>query len=381
MAGSTLEGLQEISTQRTQDLIGAWVWDKDGTPRPQGLAKQITDQYKKAYLEIKAELKKIERGIATVKPENYYNEVVKHGRLSSLKSQIATFYNEAAGRAGVLQIESATLAISNKYYENMYAVNWFSADAFKGVKDFQYFAVLNKATIESSVLGTPKVWDSLSKAQKKALNPLFPKHGTLAKTLNDNRIKDLLKLQEVITQGLLKGQSSVKTAKDLEKVFKDIASDVKERMEVSASNALRIARTEGARNMNSGAFANTQAAIDAGLELKRKAIETLDNRTREQSAQIDDQEVKGTDPFTYPGGLKVQIISNSGVAKWDINERGRSIDVVPGTPPGRRSGRSPVEDPPGSGKFPILPATFKNFDAWMNKNDLMFNKSGRIVNK
>lgn len=371
----TLEAMQELSTERTEALIGAWNWDKDVDPVPIGISKQITDQYKKAYLDINKSLDTIRnKFLIGVKPENYYNEIVKFNRLASLKSQIATIYNEAAGKAGLLQVESSTLAISNKYYENMYSVNWFSADAFKGVTDFQYFAVLNKATIESSVLGTPKVWDSLSTAQKKSLKPLFPKHGTLIKTLNDNRVKDLLLLQDVITQGLLKGKSSVKTAKDLEKVFTDIASDVKERMEVSASNALRIARTEGARNMNSGAFANTQAAIDAGLELKRKAIETLDSRTREQSHFIDDEEVGGDEPFNYPGGLKVMIIGNSGVAEYDINERGRSIDIVPGTPPGKRTGRDPA-----TGEH--LEATFKNMDDWMKKNGLTFNKSGRIVSK
>lgn len=375
MAGLTLEQMQEISTERTKDLIGAWNWDKNGNHIPIGISKQITDQYKKAYLDITKSMTTIRNKFLTgVKPEDYYNEIVKFNRLAAIKSQIATIYNEAAGRAGLLQVESSTLALSNKYYENMYSVNWFSADAFKGVTNFQYFAVLNKATIESSVLGTPKVWNSLSKAQKKRLKPTFPKHGTLIKTLNDNRQKDLLKLQEVITQGLLKGKSSVKTAKDLEKVFKDIAEGVKEVNEIAASNALRIARTEGARNMNSGAFANTQAALDAGLELKRKAIETLDNKTRAQSAFIDDEEVGGDQPFNYPEGLKVMIIGNSGVARFDINERGRSIDIVSGTPPGRRTGRDPATGKPAE-------ATFKNFDDWLKKNDLTFNKSGRIVSK
>ena len=370
---STLEQLQEISTERTQQLIGAWNWDKDGNPIPIGLSKQITDQYKKAFLDIEKDLERIRlKVLKGVKPEDYYNNLVQHGRLSALKSQIAATYNQAAGRAGLLQVESATLAISNKYYENMYSVNWLSAEAFKGVTDFQYFAVLNNKTIQSSVLGTPKVWASLSKAQKLANKPLFPKHGTLIKTLNDNRVKDLLKLQEVITQGLLKGRSSVKTAKDLQKVFRDIAGNVKERMEVSASNALRIARTEGARNMNSGAFANTQEAIDAGLELNRKAIETLDDRTRSQSAHIDDQEVPGDEPFNYPGGLQVMIIGNSGVAKYDVNERGRSIDVVPGTPPGRRTGRNPFTNK-------IETATFKNFNDWAKSHGLTQNKTGRWV--
>ena len=68
------------------------------------------------------------------------------------------------------------------------------------------------------------------------------------------------------------------------------------------------------------------------------------------------------------------IIGNSGVARYDINERGRSIDIVPGTPPGRRTGRDPA-----TGK--IETATFKNMDDWMDQHNLTFNKSGRIVSK
>lgn len=371
----TLEQLQQLSTDRTESLIGAWSRDAKGNIKPKGLSKEITDQYKKAYLDIEKSLKAIhDKFLTGVKPEDYYNEIVKYGRLSSLKAQIADIYNKAAGEAAKLQVESAKLAFSNKYYENMYSVNWFSAEAFKGKTDFQYFAVLNTKAVDVSVLGTPKIWASLSSEQKKAFKHIRPKHGTLAATLEKNRKKDLLKLQEVISQGLLKGKSSVKTGKELEKVFKDIAESVKERMEVSASNALRIARTEGTRNMNAGAYINTQEAIGAGLDLKRKAVEVLDNRTREQSATIDDQEVAGDKPFIYPGGLEVMVIGNSGVASFDINERGRSIDIVPGTNPGQRTGRDPA-----TGE--ISKATFKNMADWMDKNNLKYNQYGRMVKK
>ena len=66
------------------------------------------------------------------------------------------------------------------------------------------------------------------------------------------------------------------------------------------------------------------------------------------------------------------ILGNPGVAAYDINERGRSIDIVPGTKPGQRTGRDPATGHPAE-------ATFKNFDDWMKKNDLKYNKSGRIV--
>jgi len=345
--------MQETSVDRTKAVIGAW------TDRPTGQTKKIVDQYKKAYAEIDKQLKTIHnKFLSGVKPEDYYNEVIKFERLTNLQKQIGGFYRDAAKKAGIIQIESSKTAMTNVYYQNMYSVNWFS-----GAKEFTYFTVLNNSAVEVSVFGSPKVWKDIAKSKRKGLLPYQAKHGTLLETLLANNQKDLAKLRQTLTQAIIQGESYTKTTKQIKTI-----------LETTASNAVRIARTEGARNMNSGALANTEAAIDAGVDLNRKAIETLDSKTREQSAIIDDQEVPGNEPFIYPGGLKVMIIGNSGVAAYDINERGRSIDVVSGTPPGQRTGRDPVTQQP-------LTATFKNFDDWMTKNNLKYNRSGKIVPK
>jgi hypothetical protein len=348
-----LPDMQAESIKRTQAVIGAW------GERPKGQTKLIVDEYKNAYKLIDEKLKEIyTKFLSGVKPEDYYNEIIKYNRFANIQKQVREYYMTASKKAGLKQIELSKTAMSNVYYQNMYAVNWFS-----GINEFTYFTVLNNAAVEVSVLGTPEVWKQIAASKRALLQPYQPKHGTLTEVLLSNNQKDINKIKQTLTQSLIQGKSYTNTAKDLRTV-----------METSASNAVRIARTEGARNMNSGAFANTQAALDAGLELKRQAIETLDKRTREQSATIDDQIVDADKPFIYPGGLEVMIIGNSGVAAYDINERGTSIDVVPDTPQGGRTGRDPV-----TGEN--LTATFNNFDDWMKKHDLKFNKSGRIVSK
>ena len=347
----TLEQME--SSKRTEAVIGAW------SDKPTGQTKELISHYQQAFNEIDDQLKIIHnKFLSGVKPEDYYNQVIQYNRLENLQKQAAAAYKAAAKKAGLAQVEISKTAMSNVYYQNMYSVNWFS-----GLENFEYFAVLNPAAVEVSVFGTPKVWRRIAAAKRDSLIPYQPKHGTLIETPLDNDSKTLAKIKNTITQSIIQGKSYQNTSKEIQKI-----------MENTASNALRIARTEGTRNMNSGAFANTQAAADLGLDIKRRVIETLDSRTREQSAQIDDQEVGANAPFIYPGGLEVMIIGNSGVAAYDINERGRSIDIIPGSDPGDRIGKDPV-----SGKREE--ATFKNLDDWMTKHDLKYNKHGRVVSK
>jgi hypothetical protein len=347
----TLEQLQQTARDRTEAVIGI-----DGK-RPTKMAKQLTDEYKAAYLAMDEQLKAIHtKFLSGVKPEDYYNEILKFQRLEKLQKQIAAEYNRAARAAGLQQTHISKVAISNTYYQNMYALNWFS-----GIEQKQFFTVLNPKIIEVSVFGTPEVWKQIKNSQKAALKPYQAKYGTLAEVLQGNRRSDLRRINQAITQSLIQGNSYTKTTKAL----KDI-------MNTSANNALRIVRTESGRNMNSGAYANTQAAIDSGVGVGRMAVETLDDRTRAQSAAIDGQITQGLDPFIYPGGLRVDIIGNSGVAKYDINDRGRSIDLVEGLEPDARSGIDPATGEKGI-------ANYQNFGEWADDSGLRVNRFGEIV--
>lgn len=349
----TLPELQQIAKERTEAVLGAW------TDKPTGQTKAIIDEYRTAFKSIDNQLKEAyAKNLAGIPKDDYYNEMVKYGRLEALQKQISAEYNKYARRAGFKQIELGKTGMSNTYYQNMYSVNWFS-----GLNEMEYFAVLSKNAIDVSVISTDKIWRSLPKGDKIALSPLKAKNGTIINTLRGNHDDDLRKINKAITQGLLQGKSYTTVSKDIRNVFN-----------TTASNAVRIARTEGIRNMNSGAYENTRAAISAGIDTGREVVEVMDDRTRNQSASIDGQRQKGLDPFIYPGGLKVDIIGNSGVAAYDINERGSSIDYVEGIEPTTIRGVNPVTGGEGV-------ANFRDFERWMKQNDLVFSDTGRIVSK
>jgi len=360
MAGLTLAEMQGIVKERTESVIGAF---GDPGTRPTGQTKNMVDQYRTAYDDIDSLLEKAYARLAGIDPADagYYNELIRTQRLQNLQDQIKKLYNDAARSVGFLQIESSKTAINNVFYGNMYSVNWFS-----GAQGFEYFAVLNPNVVKVSVLSTPKIWESIRKnhpSQIKGLTKYQPKHGTLIETLTSNRNKDIAKINQAITQGLLKGDS-----------YKTMSKNIKDIMNGSANQAVRIARTEGIRNMNAGALANTEAAMDAGVEVGREVVEVTTGDVRDQSLAINGQKQKGVDPFHYPGGLLVNSIGNSGVAAYDINERGGSVDFVDGIDANTTRGINPV-----TGKHHNADMT--QFNAWMKENDLIYTDTGRITSK
>ena len=99
------------------------------------------------------------------------------------------------------------------------------------------------------------------------------------------------------------------------------------------ANAIRIIRTESHRTMSSGHYAASKYLDSVGLDVKRKMLAVLDNRTRSQSATMDGQTVGIDEPFIYPNGSTSFYPGNSGTAKYDINDRERVIDIFNDTDP------------------------------------------------
>lgn len=346
----TLQQMQEASRKRQEAIIGAW------GEQPYGLTRDLLRNYRGAYTTISADLKSAYAKLAGVSPDNagYYNELLKYNRLTALQRSTAEAYRKAARKAGLGQYAASQLALSNQYYENQYTINWFS--------DAPYFSTLDQKIVEVSVYGTPKIWESIKASNRDKYGPYLPQYGTLSELLNANAAKDLEMVSRTITQRLRQGKSYSIVARDLRKIFN-----------TTANNAIRIARTEGNRNLNSGAFANSQAAMDAGIQLERMYLATLDTRTREQSAAMDGQVRPADKPFEY-GGLSWFIPGNSGNPAYDINDRCTVIDRVDGKNPALRRGRNPA-----TGQTEV--ADFGSFDDWMSQNNLTRNKSGRIVSR
>lgn len=335
----------------------------------------LAKEYKKALDEIRGDIQKVYNkvigdrspvqlaAILKEQPAWMFTEAAKFDRLKGLQKRVQTEFIKSSIAAGNMTVESSKLAITNNFYRQQFALDFASPVKLS-------FTVLNPKVVEISVLGTQKVYQGIVKATRDRLNTVYgditkyqPKHGTLIDVILNNRKAQLARIQSSITQGLIQGKSFTQTAKDVKNI-----------MDSTASQALRIARTEGTRNMNSGEFASHNVALSQGLDLSRMAIETLDDRTRGQSQFIDGTLTDENDQFTYPGGLKVDIIGNSGVAAYDIHERGRSIEIIDGQAPETRTGRNPV-----TGKNETM--SFKNYNAWAKENNLVQNKTGRWVVK
>lgn len=349
-----LSKLEEISDERTRAVLGAW------TEKPTSQTKVITDQYKKAYKDITADLKKAYDKLSGISPDDagYYNALIKYGRLESLQKQIAKLYSDSARKAGLAQVELSKTGMSNTYYQNMYSVSWFNTT------QSEFFVPLDDKALDVAVFGTDEIWASINKSTKLVMTPLLPKHGTLINTLRSNRDKDLMKLKQVLIESLRNGDSYTKTA-----------SKIKDILNTSANNAIRIARTEGNRTLNAGSYWNSVAASEAGIGIQRMYIAVHDSRTRMQSASMDGQTKAIDKPFVYPNGATSFTPGNSGVAKYDINDRCRAIDIVDGVSPEARTGRVPVGENKGEREV----TSFELFGDWMKRHGVKYNKSGRIV--
>jgi hypothetical protein len=294
------------------------------------------------------------RILSDVDPKDYYVTMQKFNRLQKLEKSIIKTYNEHAIKAGKDVERASRLAISNNYYRNQYSTTWF---------DPYPFTMIDPVAIEVSVYGTADVINRVKNTTRKArLTAQIPPSGkTLKKLLSDNKTKEVEKVLQTVTQGLIRGDS-----------FKRMSGEVKDVFDESASNALRVMRTEGHRNLEAGQWNQWNDAKDLGVEGGRNILSAGDNKMRPQSAAMDGQSEDENGMFTYPGGIKAPYPGSSGVARFDINDRETTIVSIDGQEPELRRARNPV-----TGKNEVV--SFKDFDKWTKENDLKKNKYGELV--
>jgi SPP1 gp7 family putative phage head morphogenesis protein len=163
------------------------------------------------------------------------------------------------------------------------------------------------------------------------------------KSLNANGIK---RVNDAIIGGIMQGLS-----------IKQMMKEVKDSLGTSANDAERIIRTETHRLAELAHYEEYKKARRNGVKLRRKLLAVLDTRTRQQSAEMDGDLSNDEGKFQYPNG-EWHIPGNTGVAKWDINDRETTIEFIEGYEPRLRRTR---ED----GLIP-----FKTFREWSNEKKL-----------
>lgn len=175
---------------------------------------------------------------------------------------------------------------------------------------------------------------------------LMPPAGeTLGEILNNDITDGLERTLKTIRQGLINGESYAKQVTRVKDVFNH-----------NVSNTARIIRTEGNRNMNAGAYLNSEELKNEGVPIRRRWVATLDSNTRDRHAQLDGQYEDENGEF-HIGGYSARYPGNFNEASLDINCRCSVIDEVQGLPPQIRRAKDPV-----TGKTDII--NFKTYDEW-----------------
>jgi len=146
----------------------------------------------------------------------------------------------------------------------------------------------------------------------------------------------------------------------------------KKNMRGQAYKTKRLIRTEVGRIRNDASrdqWINEQDIVKS----KYMVVETLDDRVRQQSVQMDGDYSNEKGEFLYPNG-EWHYLGRSGVARWDINDRGTAVTVDQEFPPESRIQRDPETQ-----KNTIQPYT--NADDWIKSKGLTKNRYGEILYK
>lgn len=148
--------------------------------------------------------------------------------------------------------------------------------------------------------------------QKKIVKAMFT-DSKISKKLYTKLGEDVNHLKKRIANNLSRGIATASS-------YSDIARNIASASNVGFNNAMRIARTEGARISNESAFDASKAAKDKGCDVVKMWSAALDGRTRPHHRQLDGQIRELDEPFEVDG-MEVMYPSGFGKASEDINCR------------------------------------------------------------
>lgn len=314
---------------------------------------EIINAYKESLKNVRRDIEKLyARNLITKDPQDFFNISIQFNRLANLEKSIGIQLKSLGRQVRKITADASKLAIANNYYRQQYATNWL---------DPYSFTVLDDTRIDYAVFNRSEDFKKLTEEAKKFAT--IKQGRTLKLILKDNELKAINKINQTLNQGLIEGKS-----------FRQMSTNMREAFNGNLNNSLRVVRTETHRTLNQGQLFQWQDAKAKGVKGTRQILSVLDTRTRPQSAQVDGQKENADGFFVYPGGVLVASPGNSGVAKWDVNDRETVINIIAGKSPLTRRGRDPI-----TGKNEVF--TFRSFDEWAKEKNLVRTASGRLIVK
>ena len=315
--------------------------------------------YNRAAKEIIADMEKIYARVLDrkVKPEDYYVTVIRYNRLTQLLDGITKQLNFYAKKAGAQILDLSAYAMNDMYYRRQFIL------ASVGGGGVPYtFSPLDDRLVQLSVTGTVDAWSKVPStiAERFGANINYmPQAGTITDILYNNRIQDIAKIQQVITQGFIQG-----------KTIRNMTNDIMGVIDTAKYKAERIARTEFTRTANAGAYAATKDAEYQGIDVKRKWVATLDLRTRPVHAALDGQIVGVDEPFQSSAG-EVMRPGEFAEVGLNMNCRCTVIDIIDGFEPELRRARKLEVNKDGKlvevkGQSEVI--SYANYETWLKNN-------------
>lgn len=248
------------------------------------IEKKITKEYKKAHKEVAAKMDDYLARFATkdatwqkwvadgTKTQADYaawkkGQVLMGQRWADLKDTLAKDYANAA---------KISQSIANGYRPEVYAINhnYATFEIEKGSKLNTSYTLYSKESVERMYRDNPRLYHKPGQSISEQI-----KEGKLARW-------DKRRIQSVITQGILQGESIPDLTKRLEKVT---GGDHKA--------AIRNIRTMMTGVENAGRVDAQDRAKSMGIPVVKQWIATLDSRTRHWHRELDGVTAETDEPF------------------------------------------------------------------------------------
>jgi len=277
--------------------------------------RQLISAYTASLKEIRGQL-----ALAYEKYGGSSVEMQKYNRLANLERRIGKEIAKLTGKNAVTLKKGIGDTFEESYYRAGFTIET-TAQAKLG------FAPLSKKAIEASIN-----------------NPL-DRVGWLKRN-RENQALLTRQMKQQLTQSLISGES-----------YQDAAKRIKNRMDVGATNVVRIAQTEMHRSQSAGRLRGLHQAASKGVIMKKRWSATLDGDTRPAHQDLDGTTIGLDEDFISNAGGKGPAPGQLGTAADDINDRCTVISVIEGYEPKLRRAR-------GEGVIP-----YTNYNDW---------KEGRI---
>jgi len=313
------------------------------------MESQVFRAYKQRRDEVLEVLKtNYAKYLVGVPQADYYSTLSLYNRLQTMEKEIKGVYVTLSKESTRAIVAGQTEVFSDAYYRSQFSTTFFADTIGTDIK----FQALNPLIQKLSVTGDVSILkDIRDKAMHKIANGMLPPSGvTLTSLLTANDTAGLVKVLRVVKSGLISGESYAK------QVVK-----VKNQFDKNVSNASKVIRTEGNRNLNAGSYLNSIDMQEQGVVIKRQWLATLDGNTRSSHQQLDGQ-VEDKEGLFHIHGLSARYPGDFGDASEDINCRCTVIDIVEGLEPQLRRGVDPL-----TGKSDI--ASYRDYETW-KKNGL-----------